>query len=288
MKLPHGVVLGMATCLLLVGCGKDKEPKGQVVATVNGEEITAIDLRNEMGNFRAPDAATRKAAESAALEQIIQRKLLVGVAEERKLDKTPDYVQQKQRMEEAFLIRYWQQNVAKAVPPASKEEVASFIAAHPELYAERRVYVLDQIRSPLVRDPALINALKPLKSLPEVAALLTSKNIQFQQGEGQLDLLQTPPELAAQILKLPAGEVFVVPQGNIMTMNQIRETRIVPVTSEVATAHATQYLLAQRTQQAVQRDLGAALSAARKEKDAVQYAKAYEPQKAAPAAPAKK
>lgn len=278
MKLRHGVVLGVAACLLVAGCGKGgKEPKGQVVATVNGQEITAIDLRNEMGDFRAPDAATRKAAERAALQQIIDRKLLAEVAKERKLDKTPDYVQQKRRVDEAFIVRYWQTNIAKSVPAPSKEEVERFVAANPDLYAARKVFVLDQIRAPMVRDPAVIEALKPLKTLADVGGLLTSKNIRFQQGNTTLDALTAPPEVVSQIMKLPADEVFVVPQGNLLTINHIRETRVVPAPAEVATAHATQYLKNQRTQTAVQRELSAALAAAKKEKDAVQYAKAYQP-----------
>lgn len=278
MKLRHGVVLGVAACLLVAGCGKGgKEPKGQVVATVNGQEITAIDLRNEMGDFRAPDAATRKAAERAALQQIIDRKLLAEVAKERKLDKTPDYVQQKRRVDEAFIVRYWQTSIAKSVPAPSKEEVERFVAANPDLYAARKVFVLDQIRAPMVRDPAVIEALKPLKTLADVGSLLTSKNIRFQQGSTTLDALTAPPEVVSQIMKLPADEVFVVPQGNLLTINHIRETRVVPAPAEVATAHATQYLKNQRTQTAVQRELSAALAAAKKEKDAVQYAKAYQP-----------
>ena len=290
MTLRAGLVVGTA-CIALAACGgSDKEPTGQVVATVFGEEITAIDLRNEMGNFRAPDAATRKAAERAALEQIVQRKLLAHAAEEAKIDKSPEYAQQKIRADEAFLVRFWQDRVAKSVPPPSKDEIARFISTNPDLYAQRKVFTLDQIRTPMVRDPGLIEELKPLKSLPEIAALLTTRGLRYQEGTAQLDTLAVPPEVVAQILKLPPGEVFVVPQGNVMTINHIRATQVVPVPPEVTNQHATQYLLAQRTRQAVQRELGAALAAVRKEEDAVKYAKAYQPAPApkAAAAPAKK
>lgn len=289
MALRYGVVLGAAACLLLAGCGKgDKEPKGQVVATVNGDEITVIDLRNEMGNYRAPDAATRKLAERAALEQIIQRKLLVHAAEEAKLDKTPEFAQQKERVEEAFLVKFWQDRVVKSVPPPSKEEIERFVAANPDLYAQRKVFVIDQVRAPMINDRTVIDQMKPLKTLPEITALLASKNIQYQQGQAQMDALTVPPELLAQIMKLPPQEIFVLPQGGILTMNEIRETRVVPVSNDVAQRHAARYLQAQRTQQAVQREFGQALAAARKEKDAVRYAKAYEPTAPKAAAPAKK
>lgn len=289
MKLRFGLVLGTAACVLLAGCEKGgKEPKGQVVATVNGDEITAIDLRNEMGNFRAPDAKIRKAAEQAALDRIIQRKLLFAAAEERKLDKTPEYAQQKERMEELALIQFWQSRIASAVPPPNKDEIDAFVAANPDLYSARKILLIDQVRTPLVQDPALIEQLKPLKTLEEVTALLNSKNVRFQQGGAQLDALTTPPPLFKQIIKLPPAEVFVIPQGNVLTINRIRETRVVPVPAEVATAHATQLLRTERTQTAVERELGAAVSAGRAKKDAIKYAKAFQPTtpvaKAAPVA----
>lgn len=286
MKLRFGLVLGAAACVLVAGCDKGgKEPKGQVVATVNGDEITAIDLRNELGNFRAPDAKVRKAAEQAALDRIIQRKLLFAAAEEQKLDKTPEYAQQKERMEELALIQFWQNRIATAVPPPNKDEIEKFVAANPDLYAARKVLLIDQIRTPMVQDATLIEELKPLKTLEEVTALLTAKNIRFQQGGAQLDALTTPPQVFNQIIKLPAAEVFVIPQGNLLTINRVRETRVAPVTPEVATAHATQLLRTERTQAAVQRELGAAVAAGKAKKDAIQYAKAYQPV-AAPAAKA--
>jgi peptidyl-prolyl cis-trans isomerase C len=292
MKLRFGVVLCASACLLLVSCGKGKEPGGQVAATVDGKEITMIDLRNEMAGYTAPDAKTRKLAERAALDQIVVRKLLVASAEKQKLDQTPEFVQQKQKLDETLLVRFWQNKIAKSVPAPSKDEVDRFVAAHPDLYANHRVFLLDQIRMPRINDPALFVQLKPLKSLPEVAQLLTSKNIPFQQGETRLDALAVDPAIIDQLLKLPADDVFVMPQGNFLVVNKIREIQTTPVPPDVVTKHAIQVITARRTQEAVQRELGGALAGARAKKGAVKYAKGYEPppppKAAAPATPAQK
>jgi hypothetical protein len=128
-----------------------------------------------------------------------------------------------------------------------------------------------------VNDPALFAALKPLKNLSDVAALLTSKKIRFQQGGAAFDALQFDPRTVAEILKVSADDIFVLPAGNLLLINKIRETRIDATPADVATKHATQYISAQRTQEAVQRELGGALSQARARKDAVRYAKGYGP-----------
>ena len=292
MKLRFGVVLCASACLLLASCGKGKEPGGQVAATVDGKEITMIDLRNEMAGYTAPDAKTRKLAERAALDQIIVRKLLVDAAEKQKMDQTPEFVQQKQRVDETLLVRFWQNRIAKSVPAPSKDEIDRFVAAHPDLYANHRVFLLDQIRMPQITDQAVFAQLKPLKSLPEVAQLLASKNIPFQQGETRLDSLTVDPGIVDQLLKLPADDVFVMPQGNLLVVSKIREVQTTPVPPNIVTKHATQVITAQRTREAVQRELGGALAGARAKKGAVKYAKGYEPPKppakAAPAAPAQK
>src|SRR4029079_16187186 len=68
------------------------EPTGQVVATVNGQEITLRELNAELGAAPPPiDPKAAKAAEQAALRSIIGRKVLAGAAREQGLDKTPDF-----------------------------------------------------------------------------------------------------------------------------------------------------------------------------------------------------
>lgn len=276
MKLRFAVVLYASACLVLVGCGK-KEPGGQVAATVNGKEITVIDLRNEMNGFSAPDAKTRKLAEQAALDQIITRKLLVGAAKKQKLDQSPEFVQQKEKVDETLLVRFWQTKVAKSVPAPSKDEVDRYVAAHPELYSSHRVFVIDQIRMQQVNDPTLPKQLSPLKTLPEVAQLLTTKKIPFQQGQVEIDSLRIDPRLVAAILNVPAEDVFAMPDGNLLLINKVRETRIDSVPADAAAKHAKQVLISQRTQETVQRELGGVLARARAEKDAVKYAKGYGP-----------
>ena len=53
---------------------------------------------------------------------------------------------------------------------------------------------------PRVNDPALFQELKPLKTLPDVAQLLTLKKIPFQQGAAEVDSLRIDPNLVTAIL----------------------------------------------------------------------------------------
>jgi EpsD family peptidyl-prolyl cis-trans isomerase len=272
-----------AACLALAACGQgDKAPTGQVVATVKGKEITLIDLRNELNGFTSPDAKTRKAAEQAALDAIVNRKLLAAAAEDAKIDKSPEFAQQQKRLNETLLVQTWQAQIAKQVPPPGADEVAAFIEKHPEMYAARKIYGIDQIRMARPADGALLTELQPLSTLEQVRGLLTAKGLKFVEGTDQMDTLTANPKMVEAVTKLPDGEVFIIPAGNMLLINRIREARVEPVTGPDATKHAKLYLTNQRTQEAVSRQFSTVIAGAKKD---VSYSKAYQPK--APAAPAK-
>jgi len=276
MKLRYIALVGVAASLALTGCG-DKEPKGQVVATVDGDEITAIELKNEMGNFQTTDPKIRKAAEQQALQGIVARKVLAKAAEKAKIDKSPEYAQQKARAEEALLVQTWQGKLASMVPAPGADEVQKFIGEHPELYAQRTVYVTQQIRMPRGLPQPVIQALSPLNTLDEIAGVLQANKIPFQRGNGQLDALALGPQMASEIVRLQSSQpnaVFVVPAGNLLVANVVAQKAVAPLTPQQSTQHATQFLKLQRTQDTVRRQMGAEMAAA---KEKVKYAKGYEP-----------
>lgn len=273
MRITTGYVAAVAACLALSACGQ-KQPSGQVVATVKGKEITATDLKNEMGGFNTPDPKIRKAAEQQALNAIISRKVLAQAAEKAGITKTPGFAQQLDRMKETLTVQSWEAQIAKGIPTPSREEATRFVAEHPEMYGARKLLEVDQVRFPRPTDAATIRDLAPLKSLEDVAAYLKSHNIAFRTAQDEIDPLNVDPRLIEQLSKLPPGEVFIVPAGNALIANHIRETRDAPVTAEDAIRHATQFLKAQHTREALQRQFEGVLAAAKKD---VKYAKAYEP-----------
>jgi EpsD family peptidyl-prolyl cis-trans isomerase len=268
-------VLALAVGLPLSGCGgAGKAPTGQVAAKVNGQEVTVQELQAELAGFNAPDAKTRKLAEQRALQSIVARKLLAKAATDAGIAKSPDFALQKERMEEGLLVQAWQNNLVKAVPAPAPEEVQKFIAQHPEFYADHKVFAVNQLRIPPINDPAIIAELKPLNNLEAIGQVLTGHGIRFTSAKATIDALAVDPALLNQIEKLPPGEVFVVPGQNMLIANQITETKVAPVPNDIAVKHATQFIKAQRAQEAVRRQFGAVIS---NPKAKVVYNKAYAP-----------
>jgi EpsD family peptidyl-prolyl cis-trans isomerase len=267
------ILLAGLICVALAGCGK-KAPTGQVVATVNGKEITTIELNNELNGFQAPNAQVRKAAEQQALNNIVTRKVLAQAAEKNGIAKTTAFAQQEQKLRETLLVQSWQAQISKMVPAPSHEEVDKYIADHPDMFGQRKIFELDQVRFARGIDPNVAKQFGPIKTLPAMAALLAQNNVRFEQGKTEVDALALDPTVLAQIMKLPPGEVFILPAGNLLIANQIIETKVQPVNPDIASKRAEALIKAQRTREALQRQFGGVLNAAKKN---VVYNKAYQP-----------
>ena len=269
-----GWALGTAAmvALALGGCGK--KVGGQVVAVVNGQEITQGELNAELGGQQIPPGADRTKVMAQLLQQVVSRKLLVGKAKEQGLDKSPAYLAQIQRSEDQILIGMLASNAAKQVAVPGAAAADQFMAENSSLFAGRKRYTLDQLVFPAKPDPALAAKLKPAKTLAEVEAALTSSGIAFQRGSTQLDTAQIPPAIAAKIAALPSGEPFLVPQNGQMVASVIRSAEPVPVSTDQSRPAAVELLRRQAVEQAMKKQVDQARASAN-----ITYAPGFAPPK---------
>lgn len=262
-------------CIALAACGgKGKEPTGQVVAVVDGDEITVAELRAEMAGVSLPDPKARKAAEQQALQMIINRKIIANAAVEQKLDKTPDFALQEQRAVEALQANALQKKIVDSVPAPTRAEAERYVTANPNIFAERKFFIVDQMRIQRPTNQAIMKEFEPLKTFEEVEAMLNAKGIKYQRGTDTLDAPSADPRLVNAIVALPPGEVFVMPAGQMVVINRIRETRTVPFTGEPAIKFAMERIKTQRTEEAVGKQFAGLVKAAEGD---VRYNGEYKP-----------
>lgn len=296
--------LAPLACIALVAChipglpGGGKAPSGQVVATVDGEEITLSELRAELAGAPAPASPqAAKLMEEAALRQIIIRHIMAKAAHDQELDKTPTFAIEKSRANQGLLTQALQRQLAANSPAPSRSDAEAYVAAHPGMFAERKLLTVDQIRMARPKTEADLKAFLPLKTLPEFEALLTQKGLQYQRTASVIDTGSTDPNMVAQIEKLPPGEVFMVPANGMVLANQIRDSRSAPFTGDTAINYAMGVLRSQRVQEAVGKGVENLIKS---KASTVKYNDAYKPTQplvpsmkapapaAAPAAPAAK
>ena len=280
-KLYMGVLLvGTA---LVAGCGKGNDAqleKGQVVATVGGKDVTIHELNAELQGVQLPAGADRKQTEQAVLQQVVQRKILADIARERGLDKTPMFLIQQKRAEETLLAQLLQRQLASSVKQPTAQEVQTFIAQNPDLFAERKIFNIDQIQFETPKDPRALLAYQPFKTMAEVEAQLKKDGLRYRRAPAVLDVATANPELVQRVLKLPAGEIFIIPGGGAVIANQIIGQRVEPLAGDQANQLATSLIQQRKFADLTKRDLEPKVKKAR---DEVKYQGGYAPPKPADA-----
>lgn len=281
------VLLAVAT-LALAGCDKlglgksDKAPTGQVVATLDGKEITSQEIRTELQGMTLPPTMARRDAERLALSNIITRRMLARDASDRKLDKTPAFAVQEQLVVNQLRVQALARDIAAKTVKPTRDEAVKFIRDNPNMFANRKFYILDQIQ--FLR-PDNIDKLgfEDANTMAVVEAILKGNNIQFRRQPASLDALLADPAFIAEVTKVldrNPQEVFMFasrPQGApapVILVNQVKEIREQPFTGDKAIEFATDYLRNQRIQTALKAEVDK-LQKARAER--VTYQKGWEP-----------
>ncbi len=282
-----GIAAGLLTVALLGGCNRGSEtPKGQVVATVNGDDITVHELNAELALARAPADVPRKTVEQVVLGRVVDRKILADVARDRKLDKNPDFLLAERRGEDGLLVQALEADIARKVPAPTREAAEKFIESHPDQFGQRKIYSVDQIQFLRPANIATMG-LEKANTMTDVAQLLSANKIEFRRDTATVDALTVNPALIAEIGKILARnpqEVFMFagqPQGApapVMYVNHVVDVKVKPFTGEDAINAAEQLLRRDAVQKALVDNVTAFRAAA---KDKVKYAAGYAPPPAA-------
>jgi len=223
-----------AAAALLAGCHRGA-PEGQVAATVNGEEVTLQELNTEIQASNVPQGMDKKVAQQQALQHIIDRKLLLSAARDKKIDKSPEFQAQKQRTDELLLAQTYAKQQLNAVPVPTDGDIQKFMSEHPNAFATRETLQLDQIRfRPNPSDVKKLSVIQADHNLDAVAAHLTGLGIKFDRVKAGLDTAQVPTDLIKAINNLPAGEPFVLPTNGIITVNVVVGHQPIPTDSTQA------------------------------------------------------
>lgn len=279
----------VALALSLSACGsKDGGAleKGQVLATVSGTDITANELNAELIGVQMPSSAEqRKPVEQQALQSLVERTILAGIARERNLDKSPVFLAQKRRAEENLLVQVLQRDIASKISPTTPDEAKRFMDANPQLFAQRKIYQLDQIQFQIPQDLGKLKAYEPLKTMEEIALQLSRDGLAYRRAPGSLDPAGTNPNILKLLMSKPAGEIFIVPANGALVATRVVGTKDEPLTGDKALQFAQGLVQQTKITDATKKELGDRIEKAR---EAVKYQEGYAPPKlpnSAPAAP---
>ncbi len=260
------------------GCGK--KATGQVVAVVNGEEVTIDELNAELKGASLPPTVDRKMAMRQLLQQVVERRLLAQSAKEQGFDRDPVYIMEQRKMNEDLLVRMYAKKTADTIPVPDGKAVDAYIAANPQVFAGRVKYDLDQLTFDLPKDPSQLKSLEADQNMTEIKASLTRLGIKFQTGTGAMDSGVVDPATLQQILAR-RNEPFIAPAGGRVVVSSIIGESPLTVPADQMKPLAVQSIREKRLNELGRARLSEAKAAAK-----IEYQPGYEAPAAAKAAPA--
>lgn len=236
-------------------CGNKEKKSGQALASVNGEEITILQLNEELQRAGV-SAAQQEAASKQLLESLIDRQLLQNEAARDKTDRDPKVVQAIERAKALIVAQSYLQkrigNIAKPTPA----EIGEYFQQNPAFFTHRKVIDLKQIvMATKDADGPFKAALDGFKSLDEAAAWLEGQKVAFGKTQMSRSTADLPPEMSSKLLAMPKGQLFVIREGERTLLNVIAEVKEAPVTLEAASNQIGQFLYNKKTKEASDAEL---------------------------------
>jgi peptidyl-prolyl cis-trans isomerase C len=242
--------------LWLVACGqKHADAPGQALASVNGVEITVLQLNDELARAGI-GAAGEQVASKQLLQALIDRQLLLAEAAREKIDRDPKIRQAIDRARALIVAQAWLQKRVGTPAQPTASEVEAYYQAHPQFFSQRKQFTMDQLQLPpggLTAD--LKQVVDSAASLDEVTAWLAAHQVQVSRSHVARSTSDLAPALAARLLAMRKGQVFAVQEGERALIIALLGIQDAAVTPAVAQPQITQFLIKQKQKEAAGAEL---------------------------------
>jgi peptidyl-prolyl cis-trans isomerase C len=235
----------------LAACGnKAKESKpGQALASVNGVEITVLQLNEELQRAGI-GADQQEAASKQLLQALIDRQLLQSAAASEKLDREPNVMQAIERAKALIVAQQYMQRRVGTPPRPTRGEVEDYFQKNPQFFAHRKQFSLQElVIASTDLTPQLKAAAEAAKSLDDVAAWLQAHKVKFGRTQVTRSTTDLSPEMSSRLLGMQKGQLFFVKEGERSLLISIADVREAPVTLDVAAQQIEQFLVNKRSKE---------------------------------------
>lgn len=224
---------------VLAACGTADANKtsSKVAARINGDEIWMQPLNSAVSGMPDDLLTTSSGKESArALEHAIDQELLVQKALQAKLDRDPRIVREIESAKRQILARAYLREAVPGTPATSPEEISNFYSRNPALFAERRIYWLQEltVTVPEGKLSALQAQSAQAKKLNDVARWLTSQNIPFTTDVSTRAAERIPLGMLRQLSRMNDGQITVYVAPDSVSVVQLMQSQPVPLTKAQA------------------------------------------------------
>ncbi len=261
-------VLLTALVFALAGCGEKKSvdaQPSQAAAKINGEVISARTIESELAKAGVKNPGEAQDAGNLVLNALLEQRLFEQAAKKAGLEKDSAVIQALQAAERKVLAQAYLDKATANAAKASDNEVAEYFDKHPELFAERRIYRLQEIMIQVSQENAApVKArLSNGSNLNDLAQWLKSQNIPARVGQAVKSAEQLPLELLVKLHPLKDGQAITLENPRQITILAITGSQSQPLTREQAKPAIERFLLSMHKREMAKAELDKLRAAAK-------------------------
>ena len=235
------LLLLIALSLLPLGCERAaaERPASALATNVAAARVNGVEV-----SLSVPKGMTAQMTQ--ALEKAIDRELLAQQALQDGLERDPLVVEAIENARREVLARAWleRRGLAKSESGKVRAQVADFYAANPALFAERRIYRLNElaVSAPSEMVEVLRGEIENVGDLDAAAARLRARNLRFTAGSVTAPAEKLPLAYLPRLARMKAGEVAVFPAPLGASVVQVAQVEEAPLSEEQAAPLIEQFL----------------------------------------------
>ncbi|HVF84267.1 MAG TPA: hypothetical protein VM913_08885 [Sphingomicrobium sp.] len=229
-----------ALAVLLQAC-TEAAPAGQVIAVVNGEEVTVAEL-NEEARARGLAIGSDVVLRKLLLQDVVDRKLLAQAAQQEELDRTPEYLLAIRRAQEVVLAQHLVAKATQEQAPVTPERLRALIAVNPQAFADRSLLTVEQLSfTPPARQQ--LRELTLSRTLAEAETKLAGLRIESHKSTESWDTATLDPASAQRLIAAGVGGPPVLLNiGGRVSLAKVQSASPRPVPPPDLQSYARQWL----------------------------------------------
>jgi EpsD family peptidyl-prolyl cis-trans isomerase len=250
--------MALAAVALLAGCGASRDKAAtQTAAKVDKQEITVHQINFVLQQQRNLRPEQADAAGKQILERLIDQELALQKAEDLKIDRDPRVVQQLEAAKREIVARAYLERVGEAASKPTLEEISAYYRDKPALFAERRIYNLQEIaiEAKPEQGAVLRDKLGAAKNVQEFIDFLRANDFRFAGNQAVRAAEQLPLASLNTFARLQDGQALINPSANGFQVIVLAGSRSQPVTEEQARPAIEQFILNERKRKLMDDDM---------------------------------
>lgn len=242
-------VFVMLVAVVPTGCGRKEDAKvaagSQVAAKVNSTEITVHQVNRGLARSQGVTPENASQAKRDILDGLINQELAKRQAILKGLDRSPSVILDIEAARNEILARAYRESLVDYLPKPAPYDVETYYRRHPELFAERRVFSLEEINFVANSDVAAgaREQVSRSRSLKDVAEWLQSRGVAFAANRSMLPAEEIPLEILPKVQLMKQGEMqLFATDGTRFRVIRVVAFQAAPVDEAAAAPRIRQFL----------------------------------------------